>query len=568
LQRRKGILSIFAMVLAAVLIFGMLPVTVLAGDEELFVSTRELVERTFPADLPHDLEESEWWRMVQLATINESVPGSNFNAPSFGSLDAMTVENVHTFGSTVVSLVAMGYDPRNAYGRDLVQEMLDIVNQNTEDVIPGDAPWAMPEIFYALTAADAIDGVEDHVIAALLNLQDENGEWYPFDRESPWSVGFNIEATAQLILMLEPFSQRTPEVAGALSQARAFILSYQMDCGGFPGGWGLGVLGLETTARVIEAIAALGESPLDWTVENDITATPVHALINEMQPDGTFYGEWTMHEQMHIALASVGLKMNPFTNLRNPVALPEILVPLSGVPPATARITVSDPYLLGVFFDGSLRLYPYETAYSLLRRTGLEVESVMNGAYVAGISGLREFDGGPQSGWMFRINGEFPGAPAIATRLLDGDHVEWLFTRDLEDTADSAVSREEAVAILWKLEGSPEFITTGQPIFADVRISPPIYWAVRYGIVEGHGGGFFNPYDEINAEQFAVLLRNYARFLGRDTDATGIVYGEMLVSPWAVEAMQWVNSFTALSPGAITRGEIYNILERFFEGNI
>jgi|GEM_PF-2285060 len=130
---------------------------------------------------------------------------------------------------------------------------------------------------------------------------------------------------------------------------------------------------------------------------------------------------------------------------------------------------------------------------------------------------------------------------------------------------NAAVSRAEVVTMFWQLAGSPELITTGQPAFADVLFSPAIEWAARYGIVQGHGDGFFAPYDYVNAEQFAAILHRYAIFKRRVADARGTVYGESFVSPWALEAMQWVNSFATLPPGAITRAEIAEVLEMFFE---
>jgi len=51
--------------------------------------------------------------------------------------------------------------------------------------------------------------------------------------------------------------------------------------------------------------------------------------------------------------------------------------------------------------------------------------------YVERINGWGEFSDGPQSGWMYRVNGVFPSYSSSLRVLQDGDVVEWLFTRDL-----------------------------------------------------------------------------------------------------------------------------------------
>lgn len=54
-----------------------------------------------------------------------------------------------------------------------------------------------------------------------------------------------------------------------------------------------------------------------------------------------------------------------------------------------------------------------------------------NSVYIEGIGNLYEFDGGPQSGWMYCVNGEFPNYGCSTVKLQDGDAVEWVYTLDL-----------------------------------------------------------------------------------------------------------------------------------------
>ena len=51
--------------------------------------------------------------------------------------------------------------------------------------------------------------------------------------------------------------------------------------------------------------------------------------------------------------------------------------------------------------------------------------------YIQGIHYLYEFSCGPLSGWMYRVNGEFPNYGCSKYELENGDIIEWLYTCDL-----------------------------------------------------------------------------------------------------------------------------------------
>lgn len=54
-----------------------------------------------------------------------------------------------------------------------------------------------------------------------------------------------------------------------------------------------------------------------------------------------------------------------------------------------------------------------------------------NSAYIEGIANLYEFDCGELSGWMYRVNGEYPNFGCSLYTLKPGDRVEWIYTCDL-----------------------------------------------------------------------------------------------------------------------------------------
>ena len=56
---------------------------------------------------------------------------------------------------------------------------------------------------------------------------------------------------------------------------------------------------------------------------------------------------------------------------------------------------------------------------------------VYDSVYIEGIGNLYEFDCGPQSGWMFSVNGIYPGLGCSAYTLADGDAIVFSYTCDL-----------------------------------------------------------------------------------------------------------------------------------------
>ena len=57
--------------------------------------------------------------------------------------------------------------------------------------------------------------------------------------------------------------------------------------------------------------------------------------------------------------------------------------------------------------------------------------STYDSVYIEGIGNLYEFDCGPQSGWMYSVNGTYPGLGCSGYTLADGDVIVFSYTLDL-----------------------------------------------------------------------------------------------------------------------------------------
>ena len=83
--------------------------------------------------------------------------------------------------------------------------------------------------------------------------------------------------------------------------------------------------------------------------------------------------------------------------------------------------------------QGNIEVNSSSTAYSVLRELAkqngksISIKGFGSTVYVSGIDGLKEFDHGPSSGWMYKVNGTPPNIGAGAYRLKAGDQVIWYY---------------------------------------------------------------------------------------------------------------------------------------------
>ena len=87
----------------------------------------------------------------------------------------------------------------------------------------------------------------------------------------------------------------------------------------------------------------------------------------------------------------------------------------------------------------------FDVFRKILREEKLHFEyvdaSAYDSVYIEGIGNLYEYDCGPQSGWMYSVNGIYPGLGCSAYTLADGDVIVFSYTCDLG--ADLGVDYEK-----------------------------------------------------------------------------------------------------------------------------
>ena len=109
---------------------------------------------------------------------------------------------------------------------------------------------------------------------------------------------------------------------------------------------------------------------------------------------------------------------------------------LDGLSKEKAALVPEDGVLLPVTevtFEGG------ESVFDVFRRCLREEKihfeyvdaSAYDSVYIEGIGNLYEFDCGPQSGWMYSVNGVHPSLGCSAYTLADGDEIVFSYTCDL-----------------------------------------------------------------------------------------------------------------------------------------
>lgn len=111
----------------------------------------------------------------------------------------------------------------------------------------------------------------------------------------------------------------------------------------------------------------------------------------------------------------------------------EISVPQHVETPVKQTVSVQVIGVNSTMMQGNIEVNSSSTAYSVLRelakQNGKSISTKGFGStvYVSGIDGLKEFDHGPSSGWMYKVNGTPPNIGAGAYKVKAGDTVIWYY---------------------------------------------------------------------------------------------------------------------------------------------
>ncbi len=282
------------------------------------------------------------------------------------------------------------------------------------------------------------------------------------------------------------------------------------------------------------------------------------------------------------------------TAVRSKISADFTLTWLDGETAFTESVTDQEPLTVYEVFKASMGKHGY---------------TYNSGYYVRWIKDadgktLSEMDAGPNSGWMYKVNGQIPDVSMQDYGLKDGDKIVFFYTKDytketypegshfgggstttlpteptttcpftdltghwskdeverawtqglvtgMTETTfvpDAGLTRAMAVTMLHRMAGSPAATaTTG---FTDVPAgtwyAQAVAWAAETGVVKGMTETTFAPDEAVTRAQLATMLYRYAQTKGEGYTGAWMflldVPDRAAIADWAYEAVCWLNT--------------------------
>ena len=203
---------------------------------------------------------------------------------------------------------------------------------------------------------------------------------------------------------------------------------------------------------------------------------------------------------------------------------------------------------------------------------------------------IGEFTNGPNSGWMYRVNGIIGEVGGKDCLLSDGDNIVWFYTDDYtlesylsggnSSSGGSDTTTETTTAdknVIYKEETAEpttdDIKNINSTVFADVEngswAEEYIYYLAERGIIKGRGKNIFAPEDNITRGELVNILYNISgeAMVYEVTDYTDVAADSLYHNAvqWASESgiVYGVGDMRYLPDEYITREDISAILYRY-----
>lgn len=543
---------------------------------------------------------------------------------------------------TILALTAIGVDAEQLYpaGSSTPISAVEILNGISKSVSAWSAPYTLAA--YNQKAYAGTEAYKEELITALLAAQgEENGSWDEYD--------MSIDTTANAIVGLSFYADR-PDVDNAIKKGLNYLSGQMKESGAFDGGYGENA---NSTAMVIIALAAAGVNPDEdsrFVTEEGVSV--LDGLLSFAVADGSGFGyadavsvDPGATEQAFRALIAAaqvmktGKAYNAYDFSGNTVE-PAYATDTAGGddgdddsgshdrPQPSDRITVyftlksdSTTWLprRAVTVDEDATVC--HVLAQVLDGEGYTYDDPSDN-YVAWVQHpngdrLAEFDHGPNSGWMYTLNGEHPTRNINEQTLEDGDKVVFHYAGDYTQESDyeetiSAVDRTAAASVkdlirqigtvtaesreaiqaarsaYDALTGTQKALVTNYQTLLDAeaawqKLAAPLpfmdvegHWALssiecvyRRGLMQGTSDTSFSPEWTVTRGMIAAIVY---RLAGQpDVENTG-VFTDIAADSYCADAAAWaaetgvMQGYTATTFGpndAVTRQQLAAVLYRY-----
>ncbi len=511
-----------------------------------------------------------------------------------------------TFALSIVGLQSLGYDPRQLYPLGS-STPLDLVAE-LNGVTHSESAWNAPYVLAAYNQGDyGTDSYEQALLETVLASQAADGSWTEYDD--------SIQTTANMIMGLS-FYRDQAKVQTAISKAVAYLSSQQEADGTFDA-YGSGS-DADACANVVMALAAVGINPDTDSrfIQNGSSA--LDGLLLFALDDNSGFG-YKSNETLNayateegfraLIAASQVMATNSAYNIYDfsantvsparetgsttPTDPEEPTTPAD--PDNTITVTVSVQADTGYWLrDKSVTVSKGATvcdAFVLaLEGTGITQVGAEAG-YIRSITKngvtLAEFTKGPNSGWLYTVNGALPTVSVTSYTLSDGDAILLYYTDDWtkdpnasgidpadQAAADKVTDQIAAIGTVTKDSGDQiaaaraaydkltdaqkelvsnyHKLTAAETEYAALTAPAPValpftdvtgHWALDsirkvydLGLMTGTKATRFSPDTALNRAMLVTILY---RLEGSPAVSSASVYTDVAAGTWYTDAVAW-----------------------------
>jgi len=211
----------------------------------------------------------------------------------------------------------------------------------------------------------------------------------------------------------------------------------------------------------------------------------------------------------------------------------------------------------------------------MLNNAGLDY--TLDGTYIKSINGIGEFDNGPNSGWLYRVNGKIPDEGYEAKKLKNNDTVKWFYSDDYTKEKgyvgnfDGISSGGSVVTKTENSETVSENVFTDNT-FNDVKADDWYYGSVKYVYENNLMQGTNNGFEPGSPMSRAMLVTVLFRMAKPEITKKAHTFTDVYDNEWYSDAINWAakegivsgvsdSRFEPLSP--VTREQMALIIYRF-----
>lgn len=365
-----------------------------------------------------------------------------------------------SYDKAILALTANGVDVTKLYpvNSNTPLNAIELLNKTGKSTSAWSAPYTLAAYNQANFAGT--DGYEKQLINALLDAQGADGSW------NEWGT---TDTTANVLMGLA-FYASDSRVKAAIDKGVSYLATQLGDGGVYSDAFS--GPNVNSTAMVIIGLTAVGVDPEkdERFIKNGMSV--VEGLMSFALADNTGFGftdnvryNDTATEQAFralIALAQYKATGKAF-NVYDFSAVKTEPSHATGVgegemPPEepvegddiTVTVTISTPD--GTWLNKSVTIKKGSTVYhaftKALEGSGITAVGAASG-YIRSMTkdGVTygEFTSGPNSGWLYKVNGRLPSVPLTQKAVADRDYVLWYYTTDWKADPDAAKMAEEEV---------------------------------------------------------------------------------------------------------------------------